>query len=72
MENQELKLKIKLYGEANGRIEYAASLLSDLQEIMSPDYIEDDKYRELLIRRVNRVKSLLFEATDIIDGREAA
>jgi hypothetical protein len=72
MENQELKLKIKLYGEANGRIEYAASLLSDLQEVMSPDYIEDDKYRELLIRRVNRVKSLLFEATDIIDGREAA
>ena len=69
---QQLTRKIKLYGEANGRIEFAAGLLSDLQDEMIADYIKDDHYRQMLIRRLDTVKGLLFDATDVIDGREVA
>jgi hypothetical protein len=69
---QQLNRKIKLYGEASGRIEFAAGLLSDLQDVMTPSAIEDDYLRQMLIRRIDTVKGLLFEATDVIDGRNAA
>jgi len=72
MENQAMTRKIKLYGEVNGRLEYAASLLSDLQDLMTAEYIKDDYYRMMLIRRADTIKTLLFDATDIIDGREVA
>jgi hypothetical protein len=39
---------------------------------MTPNAIEDDYLRQMLIRRIDTVKGLLFEATDVIDGRNAA
>jgi hypothetical protein len=75
---QQLTRKIKLYGEATGRIEFAAGLLSDLQdEICARNadgdfFIQDDYFRQMLIRRLDTAKSLMFDATDVIDGRKVA
>jgi len=69
---QQLTRKIKLYGEANGRIEFAISYLSDLQDVMTVEHIKDDYFRQMLIRHLDTAKGLLFDATDIIDGREPA